>query len=150
MKRWMAFVLGAAAIAALTGCPFGSAYSGPEACALLTAPLARSVIGAQAKQTSSEKLSDYVTKCEYRNGLNTVSVEAGSWGWYSHTAKGPAVTGLGDEAYMSPSGLLVRKGGSAILVDLTITGDFRTPVAKTQAREDMLKKQLAAKLVAGL
>ena len=150
MKRWMAFVLGATAIAALTGCPFGGAYSGPEACALLTAPLARSVIGAQAKQTSSEKLSDYVTKCEYRNGLNTVSVEAGSWGWYSHTAKGPAVAGLGDEAYASPFGLLVRKGGNAILVDLSVSGGFREPVAKAQAREDKLKKQLAAKLVAGL
>lgn len=150
MKRSLAIVLGAAAIATLTGCPFGSAYTGPAACALLTAPLAQSVIGAQAKQTSSEKLSDYVTTCQYRNGLDTVSVEAGSWGWYSHTAKGPAVAGLGDEAYMSPSGLLVRKGGNAILVNLTIAGDFREPVAKSAAREDKLKKQLAAKLIAGI
>ena len=150
MKRSMALILGAAAIATLTGCPFGSAYTGPTACALLTAPLASSVIGNPAKQTSSEKLSDYVTKCEYANGLNTVSVEAGSWGWYSHTAKGPAVAGLGDEAYMSPSGLLVRKAGNAILVNLTVSGDFREPVAKSAAREDKLKKQLAAKLIANL
>lgn len=150
MKRSLAIVLGAAAIATLTGCPFGANYSGPQACTLLTAPLAQSVIGAQAKQTSSEKLSDYVTKCEYRNGLNTVSVEAGSWGWYSHTSKGPVVAGLGDEAYMTSSGLLVRKGANGILVDLTVTGDFREPVAKSAAREDKLKKQLAAKLVAGM
>ncbi|HET9393867.1 MAG TPA: hypothetical protein VFO29_10170 [Candidatus Rubrimentiphilum sp.] len=150
MKRSMALILGAAAVATLTGCPFGASYTGPTACALLTAPLAQSVIGAQAKQTSSEKLSDYVTTCEYRNGLNTVSVEAGSWGWYSHTAKGPAVAGIGDEAYMSPSGLLVRKGGNGILVNLTVTGDFREPVAKSAAREDKLKKELASKLVANI
>lgn len=148
--RHISIVLGAAAIAALTGCPFGGSYSGPEACALLTAPLARSVIGSQAKQTSSEKLSEFDTKCEYRNGLNTISVEAGGWGWFKHTVNGPAIAGLGDEAYMSSFGVLVRKGDRGILVDVSVTDPLGTPVAQTQAREDKLKKQLAAKLVAGL
>jgi hypothetical protein len=150
MKRSMAIVLGAAAIAVLTGCPFGGNYSGPVACTLLTAALARSVIGNQAKQTISEKLSEFDTKCEYRNGLNVVSVEAGGWGWFKHTVAGPAVPGLGDEAYMTPPGLLVRKGDRAVLVDVSVADRLGTPVAQTQAREDKLKKQLAAKLVAGL
>ena len=106
MKRLIVSIgLGVAALS-LAGCPFGAAYSGPDACALLTAPLARSVIGNQAHQVSSEKLSEFDTKCEYRNNLNDVTVEAGSWGWMKRTVHGgPPIAGLGDEAYMGAFGI---------------------------------------------
>jgi hypothetical protein len=151
MKRLIVSIgLGMAAVS-LAGCPFGAAYSGPDACTLLTAPLARGVIGSQARQVSSEKLSEFDTKCEYRNGLNDVTLEAGSWGWMKRTVNGgPPIAGLGDEAYSGPFGVVARKGDKGITVQISLSEKLDTPVSQTQAHEDRLKKQLAAQIVAKL
>jgi hypothetical protein len=96
------------------------------------------------------KLSDYDTKCEYRNNLNDLTVEAGSWGWMKRTVAGPPVAGLGDEAYLGPMGLVARKGDRGITVQVSIAERLGTPVKQTEAHENRLKKQLAAQLLAKL
>lgn len=132
--------------------PFGNPYSGPHACKLLTAPLAQSVVGKDARLTRSTTPSKFVTNCQYTSGTGFVDVKAGSWGWLKpFPGQGTRVSGIGDEAWISPLGLVVRKGDRAINVLVAITGRFSGSAAKeVQARQYALEKSLAPKLLASL
>ena len=156
-------LLSAAVLAIESGCsgggpaasggagPSGAAYSGPHACALLTAALAQSVIGNDARQSQNTKPSQFVTRCQYRSKLGNVSVEAGMWKWLKPLASSTPVPALGDEASINPMGLSVRKGDSGIRVVVAITGTFSGAAAdQDTARQSQLEKRLAPKLLSKL
>jgi hypothetical protein len=132
--------------------PFGNPYSGPHACALLTAPLAQSVAGKDARQTRSTTPSKFETLCQFTSRTGFVTLKAGTWGWLKpHPGQGTRVAGLGDEAWISPMGLVVRKGDRAINLLVAITGSYTGPAADTvQARQYALEKGLAPKLLSAL
>ncbi len=132
--------------------PFGNPYSGPHACELLTAPLAQSVIGKDARLKRSATPSKFETNCQYTSRTGFVIVKTGSWGWLKpFPGQGTRVSSIGDEAWISPLGLVVRKGDRAINVLVAIAGTFSGSAAdKVQARQDDLEKSLAPKLLGPL
>lgn len=140
----------AAATLAQAG-PFGTPYSGPHACALLTTALAQSVIGKDARRTRSAAPNKWETDCQYTSSTGFVTVKAGSWGWLKPMGKTAAVSGLGDEAWIGPMGLVVRKGERAISVLVAITGTYAgQAAAQIETRQHNLEKGLAPKLLASL
>ena len=130
---------------------FGAAYSGPHACTVLTAALAQSAIGSDAKLAQSIKPSQFVTQCQYRGKLGAVTVRTGTWGWLKTMSTGTPVPRMGDEASINPMGLFIRKGDRALAVQVSITGDFYGAAAdRDTARQYQLEKQLAPKLLSKL
>lgn len=135
------------------GGPSGGAYKGPHACQLLTAALAKSVLGSGVQRTRSAKPSSVDTQCQYRNAVGNVTVEAGNWAWIGKTPSSQAkpVSGIGDEASVSPLGLVARKGDRGIKVLVAITGEFSGAAAtRIESRQAKLQQKLAKQLVAGL
>ena len=128
-------------------------YKGPHACKLLTPALASSVIGKGPRLTINKTPSKFVTHCQYSTKPAFVDVKAGTWHWINPFAGSDQqrVKGLGDEAWISPQGLYVRKGDNGISVNVAIVGTYAGVAAdKVQAKEYALEKALAPKLLAGL
>lgn len=157
MRAAIVALLGVCAATATIGAawaagPFGDPYKGPQACHLLTAALAKSVIGKDAHLTRSTKPNAFETTCQYNSSTAFVTVEAGNWAWLKpFPGEGTKVARLGDEAWISSLELVVRKGDRAIKVDVAIVGTFNgSAAASVTAREQALEKQLAAKLLKSL
>ena len=128
-------------------------YKGPHACTLLTAALAKSVVGKGAHLTRKATPSKYKTQCQYTSSTGFVTVEAGTWAWIKPfpESQEKRVQGIGDEAWIRPIGLLVRKGDNGISVDVAIIGTYSGAAAdKVRAKQDQLEKSLAPKLLAQL
>ena len=126
----------------------GSAALQLDPCTLLTAAQVQAALGVEVAASPISK-----TSCQWKatkgRGIATVSLQSsGSWARLKATPLGPqkAVTGVGDDAFSenfgSLSTLAVKKGSTVFLVKVYGVDD----VAKLEAIEITLAKNVAAKL----
>jgi hypothetical protein len=152
-------ILGCAALAVAgcgaTGSTGLSKTSAPNACKVLTQQIADSVIG-PSKVTRKAQPNPSMTQCVYTGTHGgSISILVGDWGPINEFGspgagfKSTKVHGIGDEAYVTSSGLVARKGEYGINVTgFAQSGSFSGTAAKDQEalsialEEDVAKKVL--------
>jgi hypothetical protein len=123
----------------------------PDACKLLTAQLAASVIG-KAKQSMHAQPNPQETHCQYKNTKAFVDVIVGPWTYVKTIdPNAKSVSGIGDEAEASAAGLDVRKGDDGMTVQVAVFGTFHgVDATNIEAKQLQLEEKLAKKLLPGL
>jgi hypothetical protein len=124
----------------------------PDACKLLTAQLAASVIGKPAKQSMHAQPNPQETHCQYKNTKAFVDVIVGPWTYVkSIDPNAKSVSGIGDDAEAAASGLGVRKGTDGMTVLVAIVGNYSgVNATNIEAKQLQLEEKLAKKLLPGL
>lgn len=124
----------------------------PDACKLLTAQLAESVIGKPAKQSMHAQPNPQETHCQYKNTKAFVDVIVGPWTYVkSIDPNAKSVSGIGDEAQDAAAGLAVRKGDDGMTVLVAIVGNYNGAAATSvEAKQLNLEEKLAKALLPGL
>jgi hypothetical protein len=116
----------------------------PNACAVLDEDVARRHLGDDAKLTRHAQLTPQMSRCQWTGGKGVANVIVGDWSaLHTKNASDVPVPGLGDEAYETPTGLVVRKGEHALSVTVVMNPAMLTGAAakneqrneKTSARE---------------
>jgi hypothetical protein len=121
------------------------------ACQVLTSDLVTPVIGDDAKQTRDAQPNPHETQCQFTSSSAAINVMVGDWSVIKPIdSQEQTVSGIGDEAYISPLGLAVRKGSRGFALDASLAfGDFNGTAADSlQAKQDQVEKGLAPKLLA--
>jgi hypothetical protein len=117
----------------------------------LTSDLVTPVIGDDAKQTRDAQPNPHETQCQFTSSSGAINVMVGDWSVIKPIdSQEQTVSGIGDEAYISPLGLAVRKGSRGFALDASLAfGDFNGSAADSlQAKQDQAEKDLAPKLLA--
>lgn len=124
----------------------------PDACKLLTAQLAASVIGRPAKQSMHAQPNPQETHCQYKNTKAFVDVIVGPWTYVkSIDPNAKSVSGIGDEAEDAAAGLAVRSGDDGMTVLVAIVGNYRgVDATNVEAKQLRLEEKLAKELLPGL
>jgi hypothetical protein len=144
-----------AALGAATACSSssigGGGTSAPNACQVLTTDLVTPVIGSDAALSRSAQPNPHETQCQYKSSTGAVDLELGDWSVVNPMTPPDtkSVAGLGDEAYVSTMGLVVRKGEHGFNLDISLAfGDFNGSAADDlEAREAAAEQDLAPKLL---
>jgi hypothetical protein len=142
----------------------------PNACKLLTASIAKTLIGPDAHKTADTSPNPAMSHCQYKSsgpGANrharvvpgtVIRIQGGAidvlvsndFGLL-RPIEGPtpiAVHGIGDEAYASATSLVVRKGSKGLVIPgATAAGDFWGPAATAQGRQQATLEEKAARLL---
>ena len=121
------------------------------ACQVLTSDLVTPVIGDDAKQARDAQPNPHETQCQFTSSTGAINVMVGDWSVIKPIdSQEQRVSGIGDEAYISPLGLAVRKGSRGFDLDVSLAfGDFNGSAADSlQAKQDQAEKDLAPKLLA--
>jgi hypothetical protein len=150
--RWVFLVLPLVVLGPLVSVLYHVAHdawqsSGPKACDIFTADIAKSVLGDEATKTREAKPNSHETQCQYKSPEGWVDVSVGSW-----TAIKPiwsdmrAVPGLGDEASISDMGLYVRKGSVGLEVHMVGMSTDNDRQAQEDEAAQAIAKQLLPKL----
>jgi hypothetical protein len=113
---------------------------------VLTLELVKPVIGDDANQSISAQPNPRETHCQYKGSNGWIDAMVGEWS-VIHLVNEPneqPVSGLGDAAYTSFSGLKVRKGKHGMEIKVVLmSGDSSTQ----DARQLQAEKDLAAKML---
>jgi hypothetical protein len=98
----------------------------PNACDVLNEATAKKLLGDSAKLLRKAQDNPSLSQCQYTSANGQISIMVGDWRMI-HTAnpQDKPFSGLGDEAYDSPSGVYVRKGAVGMSVNVIIeSGEF--------------------------
>jgi hypothetical protein len=147
-----------AASSAGSGATASSGGGTPNACTVLSPALAKSTLSASVHRTIKAQPNPHETHCQYQSHTGAVDVMVGDWTFINLGGAGspadPAkpVSGIGDQAYITSTDLVVRKGNEGIELDVTpMAGSFSGDAATQQQRiQDAMEKKLALKLVGRL
>jgi hypothetical protein len=118
----------------------------PTACQVLTGDVVTPVIGEDAKQTRDAQPNPNETQCQFTSSTAAINLMVGDWSVIKPIdSQEQTVSGIGDEAYISPLGLAVRKGSHRFALDASLAfGDFNGSAADSlQAKQDQAEKDLA-------
>jgi hypothetical protein len=125
----------------------------PNACTVIDEAIAKVHLGDDAKQTRHSQPNPHVSQCQWVGKNGVANVLVGDWAsMYTKNEKNVAVAGIGDEAYDTMDGFLVRKGEYAINVKVVVKAGMFTgaaAAAELQNEKDAEHK-LAPDLVAKL
>jgi hypothetical protein len=107
-----------------------------DACDLLTAPIAKNIIGVGTHRTMKAQPNPHTTHCQYQSDTGSIDIMV-SDDWEMANAmtnkNSKPVPGLGDEAYIDAMGLRVRKGTHCMEIDATgPAGDYDGAAADAQ------------------
>jgi hypothetical protein len=155
-------LLGCAAVA-VAGCGASgssglSQTSAPNACKVLTPEIANSIIGT-SKVTRKAQPNPSMTQCVYTGKSGgSISILVGDWGPINEFGapgagfKSTKVKGIGDEAYVSSSGLVARKGDFGINVTgFPQAGSFNGAAATNAENQAIaLEEEVARKVLPNL
>lgn len=141
--------IAAAIVATTAGCPsmgLGKGTDAPHACQVLTLDLVKPVIGDNATKSIEAQPNPRETHCQYKGSDGWIDALVGEWS-VIHLVSEPkeqSVSGLGDAAYSSFSGLKVRKGKHGMEIKVVLTsGDSSTQDDRQlQAEKDLATKML--------
>jgi hypothetical protein len=147
-----------AASSAGSGASASSGGGTPNACTVLSPALAKSTLSAPVHRTIKAQPNPHETHCQYQSTTGAVDVMVGDWTFINLTGAGSAadpaksVSGIGDQAYITTTDLVVRKGNQGFDLDITpMAGSFSGAAADKQQRiQDTMEKKLALKLVGRL
>jgi hypothetical protein len=141
-----------------TGSSGLSQTSAPNACKVLTPEIANSIIG-PSKLTRKAKPNPSMTQCVYTGKSGgSISILVGDWGPINEFGapgagfKSTKVHGIGDEAYVSSSGLVARKGSYGIdVTGFAQSGTFNGAAATNEeAQAAALEEEVAKKVLPSL
>ncbi len=125
----------------------------PNACDVLDAATARKYLGDGAVLRRKAQPNPRMTQCQYGSDKGVITVMVGPWSMIHMATSGDKpVAGLGDEAYVGPTGLYVRKGDRAIDLNvMVVAGEFWGKAAddveaQTIAAEEKVAPDLLARL----
>ena len=133
--------------------PAATAAAAPNACDLLTEAIAKKYLGADAVLKRKAQPNPHMTQCQWADDHGAITVMTGPWDMvYMKTGQDKPASGLGDEAYDTPSGLYVRKGDLGVSIDVIVaSGEFWGKAAddietQTIAAEHKVAPDIVAKL----
>jgi hypothetical protein len=129
-----------------------------NACVVLSPGLAKATLSAPVHRTIKAQPNPHETHCQYQSHTGAVDVMVGDWTFINLGGAGNAanpakrVSGIGDQAYITKTDLIVRKGSQGIELDVSpMAGTFSGSAAVKQQRiQDTLEKKLAVKLLGRL
>jgi hypothetical protein len=125
----------------------------PNACVVLDKATATQFLGAGTTLKRQAQPNPHMSQCQYAGPKGMITVMVGPWSMvHTAAANAKAVTGLGDEAYSSPSGLDVRKGQKGVNIDVeTEFGEFSGKAADSlEARNLAAQTRVAPAIIARL
>jgi hypothetical protein len=125
----------------------------PNACDVLSEAVAKKYLGPAAALTRKAQPNAHMTQCQWTDDNGQITVMVGPWDMvHTGTPDDKPVAGLGDEAYIGPGGLFVRKGGGGISVMVIVaSGEFWGAAAdKMEDQMADTEKKVAPDLVANL
>jgi hypothetical protein len=110
----------------------------PNACAVLDEDIAKRHLGDDAKLTRHAQLNPQLSRCQWTGGKGAANVIVGDWSAvYTKNAQDVPVAGLGDEAYETSNGIVVRKGEYGLSVTVIANPAMLTgAAAKAEAQKE--------------
>ena len=130
-----------------------SSVAVPNACVVLTPALAASALGAPVHRTIDAKPNAGETHCQYQSAGGAVDLLAGEWTFVNLGGSGgpgnPAkvVHGIGNQAYVTNTDFVARKGTLGIELSVNKAGSFSGAAATKQlALQAAAEEKLAPKL----
>jgi len=140
--------------AASASAPAASLFAAaPKACDVLTEATAKKYLGADAQLRRNAQPNAHETQCQWGSGKGIITVMVGPWDMvHMQAMNNTPAPGFGDEAYIGPGGLDVRKGERGVnIMVMTEAGEFcskaaDTEEAKTAAAEEKVAPDIVAKL----
>ncbi len=129
------------------------AAAAPKACDILSADIAKKYLGTGAQLRRNAQPNPRMTQCQWGSDKGVVTIMVGPWDMVHDAAmNGTPTPGFGDEAYIGPGGLDVRKGARGINIDVIVqSGEFWGSAADAvEAQAADAEKKVAPDLVAKL
>lgn len=125
----------------------------PNACDVLSEAIAKKYLGPDAVLKRKAQPNPKMTQCQYGSDKGIITVMVGPWSMvYDASPDDKTVTGLGDEAHDSFSGLYVRKGDRGVEIDVMVaSGEFWGKAADdVEAQTTAAEHKVAPDIIAGL
>jgi len=133
--------------------PVAAQAAARRACDILSPDLAKKFLGEAAVLRRDAQPNPRMTQCQWGSDKGVITVMVGPWDMVHMTSPdAKPVSGLGDEAYSSFSGLDVRKGDRGVSINVMVeAGEFWGKAAddeeaKTAAAEAKVAPDLVARL----
>jgi hypothetical protein len=97
-----------------------------NACDVLSDAEAKTLLGAAAHLTRKAQPNPHMSQCQYSSPNGVITVMTGDWRMiHTNNPMDKPVAGLGNEAYQTPGGLVVRKGAVGMTVNVIVqSGEF--------------------------
>ena len=130
--------------------PLKPTTDAPKACDVLTIDVVKPYIGDDAAKSREAQPNPRETQCQYTSSTGAINVMVGEWSVIKPIGSDEQpVGGIGDEAWISPTGLAVKKGSHGIEINAMLaSGEFSGAAAdELQAKEADAEKALAGQLV---
>ena len=129
------------------------AAGAPNACDVLDAATAKKYLGDGAQLRRKAQPNPHMTQCQWGSDKGVIDLMVGPWSMvHTGSPEDKPVAGIGDEAYVGPMGLYVRKGDLGIGLNVMVaSGEFWGKAAddveaQTAAAEEKVAPDLVAKL----
>jgi hypothetical protein len=158
LRRSLAAVAAAVFVVVVGALGAGASTTGtPHACSVLSPAVAKGVIGKTAHRTRKAQPNPHMTQCVYTSKTGAITLLVGDWDFIKIFGGGspgnPAkkVKHIGDEAYVTKTGLIARKGDRGVDVTVLLAaGTFSGNAAKKLEARQAAAEKLAPKLLAKL